>query len=60
MDEADISVKNEEFYLEESLRKVRNTEIPKGTKGECQYCGEYFERIVNGACARCRDKYKLK
>ena len=60
MDEADISVKNEEFYLEESLRKVRNMKIPKGTKGECQYCGEYFERIVNDACARCRDKYKLK
>lgn len=33
--------------------------IPQGCAGNCEWCGEYFTRIVDGACGRCRDKYKL-
>lgn len=35
-------------------------DMPKGTPGECDLCGEWSERLVRGACARCRDKHKLK
>ena len=31
-----------------------------GEAGDCELCGHYFARIVEGACARCRDKYGLK
>lgn len=33
--------------------------IPAGTPGDCDYCGEWSGRLVEGACARCRDKYRL-
>ena len=31
-------------------------DIPKGEPGECQECGDYFERTVGGLCARCREE----
>jgi len=34
-------------------------EIPVGIPGECEYCGEHFERLVKSACGRCRDTFKL-
>ena len=40
-----------------AMRKAASA-IPKGNAGECNHCGEYFARIVHGACARCRDKYE--
>jgi hypothetical protein len=33
--------------------------IPAGNAGECDLCGEWSGRLVGGACAPCRDKYKL-
>lgn len=27
--------------------------------GICEYCDEEFSRLVNGACGRCRDEFKL-
>jgi len=33
--------------------------IPTGYPGECEYCGHDSKRLVGGACAPCRDKYKL-
>jgi RNA polymerase-binding transcription factor DksA len=46
---------------EASVRAIRNaaSKIPAGEPGECEYCGEYFIRLVNGACGRCRDKLKM-
>jgi hypothetical protein len=32
--------------------------MPAGKEGECWLCGEHSKRIVNMACAPCRDKYK--
>jgi hypothetical protein len=34
--------------------------IPAGTSGECDGCGETFARLVNGYCGRCRDKWGLE
>jgi hypothetical protein len=33
--------------------------IPAGMPGDCEYCGEWFGRLVSGACAPCRDRYRL-
>jgi hypothetical protein len=33
--------------------------IPAGEPGDCDRCGLPNPRLVNGACARCRDKYRL-
>lgn len=33
--------------------------IPVGNPGECELCGEWSGRLVEGACARCRDRYRL-
>lgn len=30
-----------------------------GHAGECDFCGEHFSRLVDGACGWCRDKYRL-
>ncbi len=42
------------------LNARRNAaEIPAGNPGDCWSCGEYSKRLVNGACASCRDKYEI-
>lgn len=33
--------------------------IPAGQPGECDLCGEWTGRIVDGACATCRDRHSL-
>jgi len=44
-----------------SLAFVRkqSASIPVGTAGECEMCGEWSGRLVEGVCAPCRDRYKL-
>lgn len=32
-------------------------DIPAGEAGECDGCGLYYKRIVNGMCAQCRMFY---
>ena len=41
-----------------ALNKPRY-ELPKGLAGECKKCGEESPRLIGGACAPCRDKFKL-
>lgn len=33
--------------------------IPAGEPGDCDICGEHSTRLVGGACAPCRDRYRL-
>lgn len=46
---------------ESSLAAVRRAAaaIPEGEPGECELCGEWSARLVRGACAPCRDRFKL-
>lgn len=44
--------------LEAAARRAAAA-IPAGTPGDCDLCGEWSQRLVNGACAPCRDKYRL-
>lgn len=62
MDDVDLSNDRAQNHEEAAIAAVRAkaADIPKGEPGECNYCGEYFERLVNGACGRCRDEYKIK
>ncbi len=39
--------------------RARAANIPAGEPGDCDLCGEWSQRLVNGACAPCRDKYRL-
>ncbi len=48
---------------EEELRALARPLDPlrlaEGEPGECELCGEWSGRLVNGACAPCRDRYRL-
>lgn len=44
-----------DHHVKEAMRKA--AEIPKGTAGECDGCGEYFTRLVDEMCGKCRDKF---
>lgn len=57
-DEANDHIEREEAA---ALREIqaRRAAQPKGIPGECDLCGEFMLRLVDGACAPCRDRYKL-
>ena len=61
---ADIADQAGDLMDEEESRRVamirkKSERMEKGYAGECEYCGYEFSRLVNGACGRCRDEYKL-
>ena len=39
--------------------RYKAAHMPAGEPGDCELCGEWSGRLVNGACAHCRDKYHL-
>lgn len=60
MDEIDKTTEQVEASTESAIAAVlRKSFIAKGEPGECEYCFEESKRLVGGACAPCRDKYKL-
>jgi hypothetical protein len=60
-DEVDIANEVAELRLQKQLKNHfdKAAAIEEGTEGECDLCGNYSGRLVRGACAPCRDKYKL-
>ena len=44
-------------HVKEAMRRA--AEIPIGSPGDCSLCGEWSGRLVNQACAPCRDRYGL-
>lgn len=60
-DPADLAQGESEFLDANELTRIRKlaASIPKGHPGECLLCGDYFERLVAGNCARCRDAHNL-
>lgn len=58
MDDLDIASDRAEMAREIAAKNLAR-DIPPGTPGECDWCGEESPRLIKGACARCRDKYKL-
>ena len=59
-DEVDNANEIAEFKREHAIAEIRaKAQLPAGVAGECDLCGEHSPRLVKGACAPCRDKYKL-
>ena len=57
-DEIDGIVEREAEILRKRL-ELRVTGMVKGESGECDLCGEWSGRLVNGVCAPCRDRHGL-
>jgi hypothetical protein len=57
-DEIDLAQEREHIATAEAIRQAAR-EIPPGEPGDCDLCGEWTARLINGACAPCRDKYGL-
>ena len=58
-DEVDFANEMSEKRLA-MLIKQASKPLRVGTPGDCDLCGEYTSRLVDGVCAPCRDRYKLK
>lgn len=50
-----------EQILEAEIDEVRHRaqSIPVGEPGDCDLCGGWSGRLVNGVCAPCRDLHRL-
>lgn len=57
-DPVDIGNDRAQQILDDAIRAARG-EIKPGTAGDCDLCGEHSMRLIEGACAPCRDKYHL-
>lgn len=60
-DQIDIA---NDLSLAENARAVaeardKASQIPAGIAGDCDLCGNWSGRLVGGACAPCRDRYRL-
>lgn len=55
MDEIDIANDRAELDLENAIAAARRV-IPPGTRGDCDECGEWSGRLIEGVCAPCRDR----
>lgn len=60
-DEIDHANARAEADTERAIADVRKAAaaIPQGEAGDCDFCGEYCSRLVGGACAPCRTKWRL-
>lgn len=57
IDVLDVATQEAERDRELRVAEIRRraAAIPDGEPGDCNYCGLYFTRIVDGHCGRCRD-----
>lgn len=58
MDEIDRAQEREQQDRDRAIAAA-SRELAPGTTGDCDLCGEHSMRLVEGACAPCRDKYHL-
>jgi len=59
MDEVDLANDQVQADINATLRAARK-DMKKGRPGDCDLCGEWSGRFIEGCCAPCRDRYKLK
>jgi len=61
-DEADRASYYVESVIDDHVKAAmrRAAEIPPGNPGDCEICGEYLYRLVDGCCGHCRDRFGLK
>lgn len=53
-DEADIASEYTEMLLSASLSMIGSSELRHDGVGECDICGEWASRLVDGECIPCR------
>lgn len=60
-DDADKASVETEILEAADIAAIRNKaqQMPEGKAGECDLCGHWSGRLVLGACAPCRDLFKL-
>lgn len=60
-DEIDLAQEREQIATTSAINQVReqSARIEPGTPGDCDLCDEWSARLIRGACAPCRDRYKL-
>lgn len=60
-DEIDRAQDAVQDFSERSIQqaKAKAAQMPKGNPGDCELCGEWSGRLVQGVCAPCRDKHNL-
>ncbi len=60
-DEIDLAQEREHIATNSAVDEVRakSAAIEPGTPCDCDLCGEWSARLIRGACAPCRDRYKL-
>ena len=58
-DEFDRASELEEQYCQLALANRPAFELVPDVPGECEICGHWSGRLVQGACAPCRDQFKL-
>lgn len=58
-DDIDLAQEREEAERQALIDSRHSPQIPPGAPGECDFCGEWCGRLVDGACGFCRDKYRL-
>lgn len=57
-DEIDRAQQREQEDRDRAIAKAAH-DIPTGTPGDCDTCGEHSMRLILGVCAPCRDRYHL-
>lgn len=62
MDDADLTQEREQVASESAIDRIRAAaaEIKPGVAGECELCGEWSGRLIKGACAPCREKWRME
>lgn len=60
MDDADRAQDQIEAQLEHNIAAARGVPLPRGVEGECDLCGEWSGRLIEGLCAPCRDYYAAR
>jgi hypothetical protein len=56
----DIDLANDRVLTETSaLIAAASADLPVGHPGDCDLCGEWSGRLIDGHCAPCREKYQL-
>lgn len=60
MDDIDIANERAAMATDKAVDDIRRkAKLAPGIEGECELCGEYMLRLIGGACAPCRDRFKL-
>ena len=57
-DEIDRAQQREQEDRDRAIAAAARDIVP-GHPGDCDLCGEHSMRLVEGACAPCRDRYGL-